>query len=189
MCWWIPWPRDRWHCSWQKSKRTELGKSGSYFLEEGWRAHIYIGKGNPYTTSFDTTLTQQISACQQVVFVFHLRQPRKKLRKVHFFFWAQGSTLLAPDRKGTTGLFGKHGQKRPQGLYDGEGQHSSDALDSRVTLASIQIPQPLLASYTTLGSFTIFPLLSLIFLFCKMDIASPRLLWGFKKTIYKVSGM
>ena len=31
---------------------------------------------------------------------------------------------------------------------------SSDALDSRVQLASIQIPQPLLASCTNLGSFT-----------------------------------
>ena len=37
----------------------------------------------------------------------------------------RGVTLLAPDRKGTTGLFGKHGQKRPQGLHDGEGQHTN----------------------------------------------------------------
>ena len=82
--------------------------------------------------------------------------------------------MLAPDRKGTTGLFGTHGQKRHQGLHDGEGQHSSDALDSRVQLASIQIPQPLLASCTNLGSFTTLPLPSLIFLFCKLDIVSPR---------------
>lgn len=77
--------------------------------------------------------------------------------------------MLAPDRKGITGLFGKHGQKRPQGLHDGEGQPSSDVLDSRVKLASSQIPQQ-----TNLGSFTTLPLPSLIVLFCKMDIVSPR---------------
>lgn len=77
--------------------------------------------------------------------------------------------MLAPDRKGTTGLFEKHGQKRPQGLHDGEGQHSSDVLDSRVKLASIQIPQQ-----TNLGRFTTLPLPSLIVPFCKMDIVSPR---------------
>ena len=76
--------------------------------------------------------------------------------------------------KGTTGLLESMEKKALWVYMMGKVNLIVMGLDSRVRLASVQIPQPLLASCTTLGSFTTLSPPSLIFLFCKMGIVSPR---------------